>query len=30
MRGFKGGVRSKLRELGRALREQREALDRIN
>lgn len=29
MRGFKGGVRSKLRELARALREQRRALARI-
>jgi hypothetical protein len=30
MRGFKGGVRPLLRELGRALREQQQALDRIN
>ncbi|MDS4028852.1 MAG: hypothetical protein RKO66_02095 [Candidatus Contendobacter sp.] len=29
MRGYKGGVRSKPWELARALREQREAVDRI-
>ncbi len=29
MRGYKGGIRPKLRELARALREQREVLTRI-
>ncbi len=29
MRGFKGGTREMLRELGRMLREQAEALERI-
>jgi len=29
MRGYKGGIRPKLRELARALREQRETVNRI-
>ena len=29
MRGYKGGIRPKLRELARALREQRQGLNRI-
>jgi len=29
MRGYKGGIRPKLRELARALREHREVLTRI-